>query len=254
MSRPNRRPRSGLAAMRAWIIALTVPILAGGCVDYGGPNPYETPTSNSTAEPPERDFDQAGAWEIMEAAAAEAIEDLPDFPGFEVRTIDHLSCSSQGITDPDYVNLELTYEFSPDVSQDPLVRENYVVLLRQKWTEAGYEITTDSQNGSDPVHYELEAVRPDGVVYWYNAAGLTWLTIQSGCVKSTGGREYNPPCPIPLGGVTRENDRATKYCDTTDLVYPDEGQTANAVAPFESTQTLMIPWQKRAPGELGNQR
>jgi hypothetical protein len=201
--------------------------------------------------PPERDFDQSTAWQRLEDAAAEAIADLPDFPGFNVRTMMVTNCEQYGETGEEYVQLDLTYEFSEEISQDPLVRETYVDLLREKWNTSGYDVHRDEPSGTGK-YYSIEAVRPDGINYWYWAAGLVVFHIQSGCVEATEAGD-NPPCPIPLGGVTRENDRATKFCDSTGMVYPDEEETADAIAPFVGSQAAMIPFQPNGTrhGALG---
>ncbi|MBO3735833.1 hypothetical protein [Glycomyces niveus] len=201
-------------------------------------------------DPPERSFDQSTAWQVLEDAAAEAIADLPDFPGFEVRTMQLTYCEQYGETGKEYVAYELTYEFSDDVSADPLVRETYRELLREKWNSSGYDVHRDEQRGDDPPFYSLEARRPDQVNYWYWVAGLTVLRVQSGCIKAAEGGEYNPDCPTPLGGVTRENDRASKYCSNIDTVYPGEETTSEAVDPFStpseesSAPAGMVPWSR----------
>ncbi|MCH7232971.1 hypothetical protein L0U85_19240 [Glycomyces sp. L485] len=190
-------------------------------------------TAGSEETPPEREFDQSTAWERLEEAAAEAIADLPDFPGFEVRTMKMLECEHDGEVDEKYVNLELGYQFSRDVSDYELVREAYRTELRALWEQEGYDIHRDAQRGDDPPHYSLEARRPDGINYWYRVAGLVELAVQSGCVKAIDG--FVAECPDPLGGVTEENDRARDDCIATDTTYsqePSEAESDQAIAPF----------------------
>ena len=200
------------------------------------------PSDREVQYPPEREFDQSTAWQRLEDAAAEAIAELPDFPGFEVRTMMVTNCQEYGETGDEYVQLDLTYKFSEEISQNPLVRETYVDLLREQWNASDYDIHRDEQRGDDPPYYSIEAARPDGINYWYWAAGLVVLHIQSGCIEATGGVDDNPPCPLPLGGVTRENDRATKFCDSEGMVYPGEEETADAIAPFEGTPAAIVPF------------
>lgn len=210
--------------------ATTIALLlaTGGCMGN---------SDNTTEQPPEREFDQSEAWTRLEAAAAEAIEGLPEFPGFEVRTLMIMGCGERDQYEEQWTSLELSYQFSEDISADPLVRETYLELLRDKWTEAGYEIHRDSQTDGEPPHYALEARRPDGINYWYWAAGYSGLSIQSGCVKSV--ENWEPECPEPLGGVTAENDRAAmKHCT------PEESPTeeTDALAPFEGTPAAIAPF------------
>lgn len=212
------------------VIPFTALVLTGACMSTG---------LTDDERPPEREFDQSTGWNRMEEAAAEAIDGLPDFPGFEVRHMQTLECTHEGVADEEYINLELSYEFSEDVSKDPLVRETYLELLRDKWEQANYDIHRDQPSGTGKNH-SLEAQRPDGINYWYWVAGLTQLKIQSGCMKAVEG--WSPECPEPLGGVTPENDQAAKrYCKADD---PTE--KTDAIAPFEGTQaggpTGVIPW------------
>lgn len=222
-------------------VATAVLLAAGGCM-----SPKET------EQPPDREFDQSEAWTRLEAAAAEAIEGLPDFPGFQERSLMVMGCGERDQYDVQWVSLELSYLFSEELSADPLTRETYLNLLREKWTDAGYDVHRDTKTSGEPPHYALEAMRPDGINYWYRAAGYTGLTLQSGCVKKV--EDWAPECPEPLGGVAAENDYTTqKYCTTEDSTTEE----ADAVAPFEGGHAAAplgtIPWQNRAPDEFGDQ-
>ncbi|MDN3242055.1 hypothetical protein [Glycomyces tritici] len=216
-------------------------------------------TSSEEEPPPEREFDQSTAWERLEAAAAEAITDLPEFPGFFERTMLQLECSHTGTVNEEYINLELSYRFSAEVSNQDLVREEYRTALRDKWAAAGYDIHRDVQQGDDPPFYALEALQPDGINLWYEVAGYVVLHVQSGCIKTVEGGDYNPDCPTPLGGVTRENDHASKFCSNIDTVYPGEEIASEAVDPFatpsgesSSTPARMVPWAREPdPRETG---
>ena len=193
--------------------------------------------STDAEEPPEREFDETTALQRMQEAAAESITDLPDFPGFEVRGVFARDCVHEGKTDESYINYEMDYRFSEEISKDPLVRETYLDLLRQQWDTAGYDIHRDEQRGDNPPHHFLEARRPDGINLSYRVTGLTVLRIQSGCVKVVEGVE--PECPDPLPNVTSENDRG-EGCNHTTTEY--ETEPANAVAPFEGTQAAGRPF------------
>jgi hypothetical protein len=208
--------------------------------------------------PPERDFDQSTAWELLEAAAAEAIADLPNFPGFYQRGMNPLECSHAGAVDGEYINLELSYRFSVEDSGTELTRSDYLDLLRDRWSEAGYDIHRDRPSGTGKDH-SLEARRPDGINYWYDVSGYVSLKVQSGCIKAVEGGDYIPDCPTPLGGVTRENDLASKYCSDINTVYPEESPT-EAIDPFATpsgesespSPAGMVPWARQPdPAESG---
>lgn len=211
-------------------ISFSAIALTGACMSTG---------STDEEQPPEREFDQSTAWERMEEAAAEVIDGLPEFPGFEVRHMQALDCFHNGQVDEEYVNFELSYQFSREVSDELLVRETYLDFFRDQWRESGYDVHRDQTSGTGKYH-SLEARRPDGINYWYRVASLVGLTIQSGCLKAVEG--WSPECPEPLGGVTPENDQAAKrYCKADD---PTE--KTDAIAPFEGTQAAgplgVIPW------------
>jgi hypothetical protein len=188
--------------------------------------------------PPERDFDESTAWTRMEEAAAEAISELPDFPGFETRKMLELSCTHNGEVDEDYTKFELTYMFSAEASATDLVHEEYVSLLREQWTAAGYDVHRDEAYGQNPVFHDLEATRPDGINYWLIAANYTSLVIQSGCVKKSGEASK---CPAPLGGVTPENDIAGRQACSG--AYDEPAAESDAIAPFEGMQASTIPFR-----------
>lgn len=192
-------------------------------------------------EPPERDFDESTVVERLDEAVAEAIEVLPDFPGFESRSMSTQTCSHNGEVDEDYIRYEMTYQFSAEDSESELVHQTYVEVLRQAWTEAGYDIHRDETRGSDDPHYIIEAIRPDGINYWVRAANYTNITVQSGCVRRS---SETPACTTPLGGVTRENDlaRISGTCAGTETVYPDDTESADAMAPFEGGQADFTPF------------
>lgn len=218
----HRTPRRRLLA----VAAVAAAIATGGCMN----------TDDAPEAPPERDFDESTAWTRMEDAAAEAIAGLPDFPGFEERMMLELSCKHDGEVDEDRVRFELTYMFSAEDSATDLVHEEYVRLLRERWTEAGYDVHRDEAYGEDPVFYDLEATRPDGVNYWLVAANYTSLTIQSGCVEKSA---EPSACPPPLGGVPPENDIAGRQA--CGGVYDEPTEPAKAVAPFEEAPTAAVP-------------
>lgn len=220
------------------IVAAMAMIVTGGCMS----------ADNSTQTPPERDFDDSTAWVRMEEAVAEAIAGLPEFPGFEERRMLELACKHNGEVNEDYTRFELTYAFSAEDSATDLVHEEYVRLLREQWSEAGYDIHRDESVGEDPTFYDVEARRPDGVNYWLTAAHYTSLTIQSGCVKKSGKSSH---CPSPLGGVTPENDIAGQLaCGTA---YDDPTEEADAIALFGGTQAAVVPFSADDTGHGNDQ-
>jgi hypothetical protein len=182
--------------------------------------------------PPESQYTQAEAYAPMEAAAAEAVAALSDFPGFEQRLWAELPCSRNGVDDPDFTNIEIEYRFSLPDSASPLVRETYVDALRELWTSLGYELTLDEATElADRTDYSLAATREDGISLWYWVSGYVVLRIQSGCVPVSDHAdiEYVPP----TGGVEPggEHDIVGEY-------FPEGVPTAHeAVAPFESPES-----------------
>ena len=235
MNRASAAPRRSLHRnpLPTSIAALAM-IITGGCTD-----------NNESAEaPPERDFDSSAAWSRMEEAAAEAIAELPDFPGFEERRMLELSCKHNREVNNYCTRFELTYMFSAEDSATELVHEDYVDLLREQWTEADYDVHRDESRGEDPVFHDLEATRPDGINYWLIAANYTSLVVQSGCVKRNGGSE----CPPPLGGVTEENDIAGRQA--CGGLYDEPPEEADAIAPFDGTQAAMTPFRSGNAEEL----
>ncbi|MFG3341729.1 hypothetical protein [Glycomyces sp. NPDC048151] len=180
-------------------------------------------------QPPTPAYTQAEAYAPMEAAVADIVAVLPDFPGFERRVWGKTPCSHDGVQDPDYTNVEIEYRFTKEQSQTPLVRERYVDILREHWTALGYRIIADrTLEARDRIDRELIAFRPDDrVKLWYSAAFYTVVRIRSGCVpvSDLGEIEYVPPS----GGIVPggRNDRVQRY-------FPDGIPSGDAVNPFDS--------------------
>lgn len=177
--------------------------------------------------PPESRYTQAEAYAPMEAAVAEAVAALPDFPGFEERLWTELPCDRGGVPDPEYTNIEIEYAFSLPDSGTPLVRESYVAALREHWTAAGHEITIDeATEKAERTDHSLAATREDGISLWYWVSGYTVLRVQSGCVpvSDAGDIEYVPPA----GGVEPggEGDKVGEY-------FPEGVPAGQAVNPFD---------------------
>ncbi|MCC3764609.1 hypothetical protein K3N28_16240 [Glycomyces sp. TRM65418] len=200
--------------------------------------------------PPESQYTQAEAYAPLEAAVADMVEVLPDFPGFERRLWRELACSHNGVDDPEYTNVELVYEFSVEDSATELVRERYVDALREHWTSLGYEITQDQRQelASGRVDRDLSADREDGVHLWYSAWGLVAVTVQSGCVPVSDHSdiEYIPPTGgIEPGG---EGDLVGDY-------FPDGIPTdqAAAVDPFAATRAASGPVPFESPDSYEGQ-
>ncbi|GAB3236676.1 hypothetical protein GCM10027447_35170 [Glycomyces halotolerans] len=168
------------------------------------------------SRPPESDYTQAEAYAPMERAVGDTIASLPDFPGFTFRRWHELPCSHNGVDDPDYTSIEITYAFSEETSSEPMVRETYTDLLREHWTKLGYKIIWDDRTELDNgrVDRELQAERDDDIDLWYSVAGIVTLKVQSGCVPKSGPGEieYIPPA----GGVEPGGDG-----DAVDEYFPD---------------------------------
>ncbi|WP_199034206.1 hypothetical protein [Glycomyces salinus] len=180
---------------------------------------------------PEREFDQAEAYPLLEQIVRDTADGLPDFPGFgRRRYMNEEDCSQIGSQYEGWVSIEIRYVFSAEDSVTDLVRVEYTNLLRQMWTESGYDLHRDDGNGDGPG--SMEARRPDGVNLWWTVAGDEGgvsLTLQSGCVQSTPGFE-KPDYIAPAGGVPLEEDLAA------DRMKPSPEPSADAIAPFEGTQ------------------
>lgn len=179
--------------------------------------------------PPPSSYTQAEAYPPMEAAAADTVAALPDFPGFEQRTWTELPCSHNGVVDPAFVEVEIEYRFSLPDSATPLVRETYLGVLREHWTALGYRMLRDEPRLlPDRTDHNLFAERGDGIGLWYWVAGYTVLRIQSGPVPISDASDI--PYVPPTGGVIPggRRDRVSKY-------FPDGVPMLDGtVAPFES--------------------
>jgi hypothetical protein len=201
-------------------------------------------------EEPEPKYSQAEAIPVMEAEVTAIIEQLPDFPGFAARSWVETPCFKDGAYTEDRVGMEIDYRFSGDSAADPLIRETYVDVLRDFWTEQGYEITMDEASATGKF-YDLEARREDGVKLWYVVATGVALKVQSGCVPASDHSEiqYLPPS----GGVVPGSPEDTMN-DLKDEIqgYPEEPQE-EAVSPFEESESPsangMAPWS-REPGPI----
>ena len=182
-------------------------------------------------EPPDTEYDQAGAYGPMEQAVREAVRVLPDFPGFVARGWHELPCSHNGIYDPDYTNIEIRYSFGRELSDDPMIRGEYIDVLRDHWEEQGYAVRTDDGDGAGS--YNLSVTREDGISLWYKVWGIVSLVVQSGCVPvcDVSGIEYIPPA----GGIEPGSD-GDGVKDYFPEGIPSGKTSADAIAPFGETQ------------------
>lgn len=204
---------------------------------------------NNMDTPPESEYTQAEAYAPMEQAVTDAVESLPDFPGFEQRSWAELPCSHNGVDDPDYTNIEIRYRFSDADSESQQVRTEYVDILREYWSSQGYSITTDEPDElAERTDYDLVAEREDGISLWYRVWGRAGLLVQSGCVpvSDVSEIEYIPP----MGGIEPGGEH-----DLVDEYFPDgipaEGESTDAIAPFEESSTSMVAFG--SPADYGDQ-
>ncbi|WP_155829799.1 hypothetical protein [Glycomyces tenuis] len=221
------------------LAAIAAAIVLTGCGVFG-----------MSEEPPESEYTQAEAYAPMEQAVVDTIAVLPDFPGFTARSWRELPCSHNGVDDPDYTNIEISYSFGKELSADPKVREDYIDVLREHWAELGYTTRTDEGDGAG--FHDLSVKREDGIALWYKVWDMVGLVVQSGCVpvSDKGEIEYIPPA----GGIEPGSDG-----DIVEEYFPDgiptEETSDEAVAPFDHTTTAglagMVPWS-REPDAPGN--
>jgi hypothetical protein len=193
---------------------------------------------DSMETPPESEYTQAEAYAPMEAAIADAAAALPDFPGFASRFWREMPCTHNGLDDPDYTNIEISYRLPAETEDSEAVREQYVDILRDYWTSLGYAISTDSSDELDSgrIDHNLAADREDGIGLWYKVWGKVSIVAQSGCVPvSDGGDiEYIPPA----GGIEPGSAQ-----DNVQEYFPDGIPTdqAAAIDPFATSQAAFGP-------------
>ncbi|MEU6857932.1 hypothetical protein AB0B28_03505 [Glycomyces sp. NPDC046736] len=180
-------------------------------------------------QPPASAYTQATAYAPMEAAVADLVEALPEFPGFERRVWAKTPCSRGGVDDPRYTNVEIEYRFSKEDSQTAKVREQYIDALREHWLGLGLRIVADRPLESrDRTDHDLVAYRPeDGVKLWYSVAFYASVRVRSGCVpvSDLSEIEYVPP----TGGILPGGRR-----DLVSSYFPDGIPEQEAVNPFAS--------------------
>lgn len=189
--------------------------------------------------PPESEYTQAEVYAPMEAAIAEAAEMLPDFAGFASRRWSESPCSHNGLDDPDYTNVEISYALPSDFQESELVRTQYVDVLREHWTALGYEIRTDQSDELEDgrVDHDLTATREDGIDLWYQVWWKVNLIVSSGCVPVSDNADIE--YIAPAGGIEpggRGDLVAEEY-------FPDGIPTdqAAAIDPFAGTPAATGP-------------
>ena len=191
---------------------------------------------------PEREFDNHEAYRIMEQLATDAVEELPDFPGFEQRKGSFLECEEDGVVYDDWVSIELRYTFSSADASTDLVRSQYTEIWRDYWSKSGYEIYSDQWN-ADTNRGSIEATSPGGITLWWWVAEGAALTIQSGCVPVGEGQRVTEYIP-PAGDVTPENDLLGRKLDNApdEVVEADDEESDEAaVNPFGGFEAAAAP-------------
>lgn len=197
--------------------------------------------------PPDSVYSQAEAYAPMEAAAADAVAVLPDFPGFEQRSWGEMPCSHNGVDDPDYTNIEIRYRMSGESSTEDRVRGEYVDLLREHWSSLGYQITyeAESERADGGTARDIAVKREDGITLWYSVAGYASLMIQSGCVPVSDPADI--PYVPPAGGIEPggEGDKLRNYFPDG---VPTDATSDEAIAPFGEDQAAPLPFS--SPGSF----
>lgn len=231
----NTMNRKAPGILRLAVTALTVLVVV---ITTAGCGVFEM-----SEEPPESEYTQAEAYTPMEQAVVDTIAVLPDFPGFTFRGWYELPCSHNSVDDHDYTNIEISYNFSEELSEDSKIREQYVDVLREHWGELEY--TTRTDEGDDAGFYDLSVEREDGIALWYKVWGIAGLVVQSGCVPVSDKSEieYIPPA----GGIEPGSDG-----DGVEEYFPDgiptEETNDEAIAPFDHTTASgpagTVPWNR----------
>jgi hypothetical protein len=207
---------------KRWIAVLAVLATAAAC----------STRKEAMDTPPESDHTQAEVYAPAEAAVADLVEALPDFPGFEKRSWGELPCTHNGVEDPNYTTVEVRYQFSAEDSATPLVNEQYVDTLRERWTGLGYTITMDTTTEVEAgVYRDLAVITDAGVSIWYSAAYLATLMVRfGGCVPVSDKADIE--YIAPAGGIEPggKGDNVGEY-------FPDGIPAVHeAVAPFDSPE------------------
>ena len=180
----------------------------------------------SNQGPPERDFDQTEAYQIVHDGFYDNLEHMADFPGFEFRRYSISECEHPDGSSTGFVRMEMAYVFSSEDSDTELVRDDYFEALKEAWNGAGYEIHRDDvRHGGE--RKNLEARRDDGVNYRYRVWDRVALYIQSGCVRET---DIDEPYFPPIGDVSPRDDQMHKFKDSDDG--PSDDESEEAINPF----------------------
>ena len=176
--------------------------------------------------PPERDFDQTEAYQIVHDGFYDNLEHMENFPGFDLRQFSRSDCEHPDGSSTGFVRMEITYVFSSEDSDTELVRDDYFEALKEAWDDAGYDVHRDDVRAGGE-RKNLEARRDDGVNYWDRVWDRVALTIQSGCVRETDiDDQYIPP----IGDVSPRDDQMRKFKDSDDG--PTDDESEEAINPF----------------------
>ncbi|QSB06099.1 hypothetical protein [Natronoglycomyces albus] len=155
------------------------------------------------------DYNQTEAIPVMESLVAEAIEPLPDFPGFGERVWGISGCYGglKGLDEhKEFVELKLTYYLVAEDWDEASKREGYAEVLREHWNDLGYEVDVDRTDGTGEFS-RLGLTRDDGLAIAFFAGGKVGFEVYTGCIDRTDEMHYVPP----VGGVAPEHDRARGF-------------------------------------------
>jgi hypothetical protein len=183
----DRLYRPSLAKLLLWPELLIVPIAAALVTalilqvnrDYVPEEPN-----------PPRDFDSSEGWQRLDdavAATLPAFEAVDEFPGLPAPyDADYMGDCDQGAKwNETWIQYDLTFRLGDDVSIADSPWRDYLELLRTRWAELGYVITTDAPHGE--TDHTLTAVRDDGVTIKYQIfGGGADLDVSTGCIEQVG--------------------------------------------------------------------
>ena len=143
-------------------------------------------------------MNETEAYQRAEEHVSKAMDALPRFAGFVLRTRSSTTCSAGGVGDKSRTKVEVSYDLDwPDRPLTPEARAAYRAALRELWAGSGYSIRRDDDMGENGYFHLVADSTGDGFTISLRGWGLTSITASSGCVRKTG----DVPDIAPLGGA-----------------------------------------------------